>query len=317
MSEAEKAEYGGPVRQDFAITMQDGIVIRGHDYGDRLSSNMPLVCLPGLTRSVRDFHEIAVKLSKSSKNPRRVITMDYRGRGRSDYDKTWENYNPLVESNDILATLTGLGLHKAAFLGTSRGGINTMLLGTMRPGLLAGAILHDIGPEIDLTGLVKIKGYVTRMPQPKNWLEAALIIKTIQKASFPNNTEEDWMEAAKQTFRDENGRPVIDYDSALMKTLASITVTSAAPNLTPQFLSLRNVPLLAIRGALSDILSAETFRTMDKLHPTMLGLTVPDQGHVPSLQTPQVFAAIESFLQGLDPKKPRRTRTKAASTTTS
>lgn len=286
--------------QDFSCTTLDGLTIRGRDYGDRFSPNLPLVCLPGLTRSTRDFEEIATVISADTEAPRRVLALDYRGRGQSDYDDDWQNYNPLTEANDILNAISAAGLNDVAILGTSRGGIIAMMLGVIRPGILKGIILHDIGPTIDVTGLIKIKNYLTQMPNPRNWQDAANVLKTVHKGSFPNYQDDDWAKAARLTFADKDGMPVIDFDQNLIKTLASISPDAESPNLWPQFMSLRSKPLLVVRGGTSDLFARQTLEAMDAAHPTMKSVTVPNEGHVPNLMNEKVLHAIKIFLEGLD-----------------
>jgi len=296
MALAESAD----IWKEFSCRTMDDLTIRGRDYGDRLSSNVPLVCLPGLTRSTRDFDAIATLLSQDESAPRRVLTLDYRGRGRSDYDRDWTNYSPLIEAQDVLNAIVAAGLKDVAILGTSRGGIIAMLLGSMRPGILSGVILHDIGPVIDLTGLLKIKNYVTHMPTPRSWQDAADIMQSVHKSSFPNYTADDWRRAARLTFRDKDGMPAIDFDPALAKILATVSPDDQSPNLWPQFLSLRSKPLLVIRGGISDLLTQETLEKMDRAHPTMQSVTVPDEGHVPNLMDRTVIMAIRKLLAQLD-----------------
>ncbi|MEO1066006.1 MAG: alpha/beta hydrolase [Pseudomonadota bacterium] len=286
--------------QDFSFTTLDGLTLRGRDYGSRLLDTMPVVCLPGLTRSTRDFDEIATILSTDPETPRRVLALDYRGRGRSDYDPNWKNYNPLTEAGDVLNAIVAAGLQDVAILGTSRGGIIAMLLGSLRPGILRGVVLHDIGPEIDVTGLMKIKSYVSRMPTPESWDDAADILKTVHKGSFPDYGADDWARAARLTFADDNGHPVIDFDKGLIKTLDSLSPDDAPPTLWPQFMSLRSKPLLVIRGGTSDLLSEKTVETMDRAHPEMRRVTVRNEGHVPSLTRPEVSAALKDFFASLD-----------------
>ena len=286
--------------REFSYRTMDDLTIRGYDYGDRLSSNVPLVCLPGLTRSTRDFEEIADLLSQDEEEPRRVLTLDYRGRGRSDYDRNWTNYNILVEAQDILNAIVAAGLKDVAILGTSRGGIIAMLLGTMRPGIISGVILHDIGPQIDVTGLLKIKNYVTHMPSPRNWEDAADVLRAVHKSSFPNYTDQDWARAARLTFKKEDGLPQIDFDPTLAKILSAITADDPPPNLWPQFISLRSKPMLVIRGGTSDLLSQEALETMDRAHPTMRSITVPHEGHVPNLMNEAVIYEIKTLLSKLD-----------------
>lgn len=291
---------GADIWREFSCRTMDDLTIRGRDYGNRLSDTMPLVCLPGLTRSTRDFDALATLISQDSDAPRRVLTLDYRGRGRSDYDPNWKNYHPLTEAQDVLNAITAAGLRDVAILGTSRGGIIAMLLGALRPGILKGVILHDIGPTIDVTGLIKIKNYVSQMPQPRNWQDAADIMRTVHRGSFPNNNDEDWMQAARLTFADRNGAPVLDFDPGLIKTLEAISADDPPPDLWPQFMSLRAKPLLVIRGGISDLFSQATLDMMDRAHPTLKSVVVPDQGHVPSLLYPPALEAIFAFLKALD-----------------
>lgn len=288
------------VWREFSCRTMDDLTIRGRDYGDRLSGNMPLVCLPGLTRSTRDFDALATLLSQDSEAPRRVLTLDYRGRGRSDYDPDWTHYNPLTEAQDVLNAIAAAGLKDVAILGTSRGGIIAMLLGSMRPGILAGVILHDIGPSIDVTGLLKIKNYISNMPIPRSWDDAADILRTVHKGSFPNHRDEDWKRAARLTFAEREGKPAIDFDPALAKTLASVSADDRPPDLWPQFMSLRAKPLLVVRGETSDLLSEKTLETMDRAHPTMRSVTVAGEGHVPNLMNDAVVAAIKALLRDID-----------------
>lgn len=288
------------VWREFSCTTLDGLTIRGRDYGARSADNIPLVCLPGLTRSTRDFDEIATIISQDPDAPRRVLSLDYRGRGQSDYDQNWKNYSPTVEANDILNSISAAGMTDVSILGTSRGGIIAMLLGSLRPGILKGVMLHDIGPSIDITGLIKIKTYLSRMPTPQNWQDAAEILRTVHKGSFPGFQDDDWQRAARLTFAERNGKPFIDFDKNLIKTLDNISPDSVTPNLWPQFLSLRSIPLLTIKGGISDLLSAKTLELMDRAHPTMKSVTVNNEGHVPSLMGDETRAAIKAHLREVD-----------------
>ena len=303
IKDQEPMTKSNDIWREFSCRTMDDLTIRGRDYGDRLSANIPLVCLPGLTRSTRDFDALATYISHDEERPRRVLALDYRGRGQSDYDPDWTNYNPLTEAQDILNAVTAAGLTEFALLGTSRGGMIAMLLGALRPTVLSGVILHDIGPTLDLTGLLKIKNYISNMPKPRNWRDAADIMKTVHKSSFPQYTDDDWQKAAHLTFADKQGQPVIDFDPALINTLQSISADDKSPDLWPQFLSLRAKPLLVIRGGRSDLFSAETLETMDRAHPTMKSVTVQDEGHVPNLMHPPVVAAIRALLAELDARQ--------------
>jgi len=231
--------------KDVFTTSKDGLKLYARDYGDRLSPLTPVVCLPGLTRNSKDFHELAVHLSPR----RRVLCLDYRGRGRSDYDRNYENYTPLIEASDTLDVMTAAGISHAIFVGTSRGGILAMIMAVLRPTALKGVVLNDIGAEIAIEGILRIAGYVGNMPGPKNWNEAVLTLKKIALAHFPTLPEDEWITFARNTFRDENGKPKIDYDPALRHTLPKIISSSDAkiPPLWPYFNALKNIPTLVVR----------------------------------------------------------------------
>jgi pimeloyl-ACP methyl ester carboxylesterase len=257
---------------------------------------MPVICLPGLTRNARDFHELALHLSRDARQPRKVVAFDYRGRGRSDYDRDWHNYNVTVEAGDVAIGLVALGLESGAFIGTSRGGLVIFLLAAMAPRAIKAAILNDIGPVIEGAGLAQIRAYVERAPRPKSFEEAASILKAAQGAAFPALSEDDWQRMAGAVYREEKGRPVADFDPALVKTLKGIDLSKPLPVFWPQFLGLKAVPMMAIRGANSMLLSAETLETMKKHHPRLETLTVEGQGHAPLLETGVLPSRIEAFL---------------------
>ena len=193
------------------VTAPDGLRLHVRRYGER-GRGLPIVCLPGLTRNGSDFHELATALTADATQPRLVITIDLRGRGRSDHDRNPENYSFPVELADVLAVITALEIGPAIFLGTSRGGILTMLLGAARPAAIAGVILNDIGPVIDSKGLVRIKGYAGKLPAPRSFTEGAEILRRLGDAQFPGLSPESWLRQAQQVWRQENGALVLSYD---------------------------------------------------------------------------------------------------------
>src|SRR5262252_11021456 len=187
-----RADGGGPAAgRSVFVTAQDGLRLHARAYGARASSALPIVCLPGLARTAADFADLALVLL--SDRERLVLALDYRGRGKSDYDPNPANYNLHVELADLLAVLTALGIGRAAFIGTSRGGILTMLLAVARPTAIAGCVLNDIGPVIELEGLIRIKGYVGKLPQPRNFEDAAEILRRLFHNQFPKLGHEDWL----------------------------------------------------------------------------------------------------------------------------
>ena len=152
---------------DLFVSAADGLRLFARDYGPRTGTALAVVCLPGLARTCADFHELALSLSQDGKPSRRVLALDYRGRGRSEYDRDWRNYDLKVELADVLAVLTAASIEEAMFVGTSRGGLLTMALSAARPALLRGAVLNDIGPVIEGRGLARIRGYVGKLPAPR------------------------------------------------------------------------------------------------------------------------------------------------------
>jgi len=277
------------------VTAPDGLRLHVRRYGER-GRGLPIVCLPGLTRNGSDFHELATALTADATQPRLVITIDSRGRGHSDHDRNPENYSFPVELADVLAVITALEIGPAIFLGTSRGGILTMLLGAARPAAIAGVILNDIGPVIETKGLVRIKGYAGKLPAPRNFTEGAEILRRLGDAQFPGLPPESWLRQAKQTWRQENGALVLSYDPKLSKTLESVDVERPLPALWPQFDSLARVPLMIVHGGNSDILTAATIDAMRARRLDIDVLEVPNQGHAPLLAEPEVIARIAAFV---------------------
>jgi pimeloyl-ACP methyl ester carboxylesterase len=271
-------ENGAP--KSVFVTAQDGLRLHVREYGSHTSPALPVVCLPGLARTVADFDALAPALT-NGRPARRVIAIDSRGRGKSDYDSNPENYNLAVELGDVVTVLTALEIGAAVFVGSSRGGILTMLLGVAHPTAIAGAVLHDIGPVIEPKGLARIKSYVGKLPQPRSFAEGAEILRRLFDAQFPKFTAEQWLAAAQRTWKTEDGELVPTYDVRLARTLAEFDIERPLPPLWNEFDALARVPILVIRGANSDILSAATVTAMRARHPDMETIEVADQGHVP------------------------------------
>ena len=274
----------------------DGLRLHARCYGMRGNRAKPVVCLPGLTRTAADFEPLAERLSAPG---RRVIALDYRGRGLSAYDPNPANYNVQVELGDALTVLDALDVRSAIFIGTSRGGILTMVLAGLRPQAVAAAILNDIGPVIELSGLLRIKSYVGKLPAPGNYADAAGLLRDVFAAQFPKLSNEDWLGSAHRAFKQENDGLVPTYDVKIAETLKDIGPETIVPDLWPQLDALAQVPVMVIRGALSDLLSAETVEAMKARHPDMRVAEVPDQGHAPLLQDEPTLAAIEQFIHAV------------------
>ena len=215
------------------VRASDGLTLHVRVYGAAPDRAWPVVCLPGLTRNAQDFHTLARLLATHPERPRRVLALDYRGRGLSARDPDWRNYDIQVEMNDVLALLAALGVGEAAFVGTSRGGLITMALAAARPALLKAVVLNDIGPVIDGKGLIRIRGYVGKLPKPKSWDEAIDALQRLQGAQFPGLDREGWMVArppetwhrAPPTGTAGSSR----YDRPCMKTFESRPISNARP----------------------------------------------------------------------------------------
>jgi pimeloyl-ACP methyl ester carboxylesterase len=283
------------------VTAQDGLRLHVREYGARTAARLPAVCLPGLARTGADFETLATALASDPRAPRRVLVLDLRGRGRSDYDRNPKNYNVQVELGDVLAVLTALAVDQAIFVGTSRGGILTMLLAVARPTALAGCVLNDIGPVIEIKGLMRIKSYVGKLPRVASLHEGADVLRRLFAGQFPNLSDDDWVAFARRTFKDLEGRIVPDYDVRLGQTLAD--PDRPPPALWKEFDALALVPLLVIRGGNSDILSPETVAAMQARHPAMEAVEVPDQGHAPLLSDPALVARIAGFAESCDTRR--------------
>ena len=281
---------------DFFYPSADGLKLHARIYGEANTDAWPVVCLPGLTRNARDFHELALYLSSNVERPRKVVAFDYRGRGQSDHDPDIGHYNVGAEAGDVLAGLSALGIEQAAFVGTSRGGLIIHVLGALKPEVLKAIVLNDIGPVIEVEGLAHIRSYLDRAPKPKTFAEAVAAQRRVHGADFPALTDADWERMVTAICRETEAGWMPDFDSALVDTLAGIDFSKPMPNLWPQFDALAAVPLLAIRGANSKLLSTATLEEMRRRHPGMETITVEGQGHAPFLETGDLPGKIAAFL---------------------
>lgn len=276
------------------IAAADGLSLYCREYlpkGEVPAAAPAVLCVPGLTRNCRDFESLALWLSTTH----RVLTPDLRGRGRSDYDPDPRRYQPLTYVGDIATMLQALGVRRVFWIGTSLGGLLAMLMASMRPGLLAGAVLNDVGPEIDPAGAARIAGYVGRLPPVRSWEDAAAQARLVNGVALPDFTDADWMRFARCAYRDDGtGRPVVDMDPRIGDAVRE--AAGPAPDLWPMFRALLPVPTLAIRGASSDILSAATLARMCEIKPDLETLVLEGRGHAPTLDEPACRAAIAALL---------------------
>jgi pimeloyl-ACP methyl ester carboxylesterase len=284
----------------FEYRSTDGLLLAGRKYGWEHQDALPAVCLPGLTRNAADFHELALYLSESPFAPRRVLCLDYRGRGMSQHDRNWRNYNIMTEAEDVANGMVAAGISSAAIIGTSRGGLICLVLGATRPALLRAVILNDVGPEVNPQGLARIKNYVGQSRDYANWQQAIDAVRTIGAPQFPDWPESMWQKQARLLFEEKGSKVVRRYDGRIVKSLASVDLDNPLPAMWPQFAGLTTVPMLVIRGANSDILTVDTFDRMREAHPDLTAIVVPGQGHAPDLGGEQIREQISRFIQRVE-----------------
>lgn len=274
------------------VSARDGLKLHLRDYGPLAATALPVVCLPGLARTSADFHELALALATDETAPRRVLGLDYRGRGLSEYDRDWKNYDIRIELDDVMQVLVATGIDEAVFVGTSRGGLLTMALAVARPAAIRGVVFNDVGPVIDARGLLRIRGYVGKLPAPRSFREGAEILKRLSDQQFPALDDADWELMARRTWTDRGGALKPDYDIKLLKGLEELDLEAPLPVLWPYFDALKAVPMLAIRGANSDLLEEKTLHEMAERHPDCEIHAVPGQGHAPLLGSKDMIRRI-------------------------
>jgi pimeloyl-ACP methyl ester carboxylesterase len=269
----------------------DGLRLYYRDYAPEAPGRLPVLCLPGLTRNSRDFEHVALRLRRE----RRVLCADLRGRGRSQHDPNWHNYQPGTYLGDLGRLLDHAGVERCIFFGTSLGGILTMLTAATQPQRVAAAILNDIGPEVDPAGLARIASYVGRYPPARTWPEAVATVRSTYEIALPDLTDEQWADYARRSYSDVDGVPRLDMDPNIGEAVRAAPA-AAAPDLWSVFAALASVPTLVLRGASSDILSSATLERMQAAKPDLARVEVPNRGHVPLLDEPEAVAAIDAFL---------------------
>jgi len=279
-------------------TSDDGLELYYRDYegAEGSAERTPVICLHGLTRNSRDSANLAERMAGQG---RRVIVPEMRGRGFSAYSPDSSTYTPPQYIADVEKLLSELGIDRFISIGTSMGGLMTMMLAAAKPGRLIGLVMNDIGPEVDPAGLTRIGGYVGHGRSYPTWMHAARSLQSVHGDAFPDWDLDQWLEMAKRTLvLSQNGRISYDYDMAIAEPFAE--PGNAAPdNLWLSYEALRDVPMVLVRGELSDLLSVETVKQMGVRNPAMKLVTVPRMGHAPTLDEPEVLVAIDELLAGL------------------
>ncbi|PKP82090.1 MAG: alpha/beta hydrolase [Alphaproteobacteria bacterium HGW-Alphaproteobacteria-18] len=288
-----------PDGTDISWTSADGLTLYAKAYGPE-DARLTILCLHGLTRNHQDFEPMIAALPRHH----RYVAVDVRGRGRSAYDPQPENYKPPVYAKDMFALLDKLGVQRAALIGTSMGGLISLLMIRAAPKRVSGIVLNDVGPVVEKSGLARIASYAGKVAPVTDWDSAAAAVKTLQGAAFPDMPEARWMDFARRTYKElPSGEVVLAYDPNIARSLGKVKpgpVTNFV--LWRLFGASRKAPLLIVRGETSDILSGDTAEKMARRHPDAQLATVPRVGHAPILDEPEAVAAISDFLSRLETK---------------
>lgn len=270
---------------------KDGLRLHYRDYPGR-EDRPPILCIPGLTRNARDFAHVADRLAGEW----RLICVELRGRGDSAYAKDANTYTPLTYLQDLEALIAELGLTRFVAFGTSLGGLLTMFLSVTGPDRFAGALLNDIGPVVEPVGIAHIRSYVGKGATFPTWLHAARALGETNGAYFPDYAVEDWLRIAKRICRlNAQGRIVFDYDMKIAEPFRA-PGGDGVIDMWPAFESLRGVPTLLLRGALSTLLGETAVVEMAERHPKLEVVVIPRVGHAPALDEPESEAAIDRLL---------------------
>jgi pimeloyl-ACP methyl ester carboxylesterase len=283
--------------EERVIATVDGLALYARDYAPLLpETGLPVICLHGLTRNSRDFEVIAPRIAALG---RRVVAPDMRGRGKSANDPDPAHYVPAVYAQDVLALMDKLEIAEAVFIGTSMGGLITMMLATVAPDRIAASVLNDVGPKLDASGLARIASYVGHVQPVADWAAAAEAVRAIAAPVYPERLDDDafWLAFARRTFRElEDGRVQADYDPHIALAFADFDSDAPPPDLTPLFQALAAKPMLSVRGALSDLFGEDVLTLMRELKPDLATATVDDVGHAPMLDEPEAWDAVLDFL---------------------
>lgn len=283
---------------DLWYRSNDGLRLYARDYPCRdKTAQQPatVLCMHGLTRNSADFSGLANHLSHRY----RVLSVDQRGRGRSDYDSVMENYTPLTYVQDMFTLLDRMEIEKVILIGTSMGGLMSFLMSAIQPQRIRAMVINDIGPEIDPQGLARIKSYVGKSAPVTNWKEAVTQCREINSGAFPDFTDEQWQEFARGVYREVDGIPLLAYDPAISRAVDEGGSGAVPPDLWGVFESIAAIPMLLIRGEHSDILARACVDKMRARKPDLSYAEIPQRGHAPTLDEPPSRAAIDLFLRQL------------------
>jgi len=269
----------------------DGLKLFFRDFGSQ-NDGTPIICLPGLTRNSRDFDDLASYMS----DRRRVLTIDFRGRVFSEHDPNWQNYHPLTYVADVWTLLDSLNISKVIVIGTSLGGLCAMVMAAQHSDRVAGAVMNDIGPEINPAGLERVQEYTGRLTPVSSWAEAAAQTKDIYGHWLPGLSDDDFMALARRGYREnDDGVPQLDIDANIGRAIREVGAQKGDP--WALFDALNEKPVTLLWGGMSDILTGDIVDKMKARKPDLEVVAVANRGHVPLLDEPECLAAIDSFIE--------------------
>lgn len=281
---------------DYWYESADGLRLYARDYPGPGGDALPALCMHGLSRNAADFAGLAAHLARE----RRVIVVDQRGRGRSAWDPTPANYTPAVYVEDMFKLLDELGLDRVVLIGTSMGGLMSFLMAARAPQRFAGMVINDIGPVIDPAGLARVQGDIGKSAPVSNWEEAAAEARRINGLAFPDYGDAEWLAFARNLYVEDGGVPVLAHDPAIAEPMKKPQETGAVPpDPWPVFDAAAAVPMLLIRGELSDILAPDCVAEMRARDEDLVVVEVPRVGHAPMLTEPAALTGIDRFLSDL------------------
>jgi pimeloyl-ACP methyl ester carboxylesterase len=283
--------------EDLWFESGDGLRLHARDYAAPGADAGTLLCMHGLSRNAADFEPLAERYGDRW----RLVVPEQRGRGRSAHDPDPSRYQVGTYVRDTLTLVDELRLERPVAVGTSMGGLMTAFLAAARPGLFRAAVINDIGPVVEATGLARIRSYVGRSAPVRTWAEAVAQVRAANGDAFPDLDGPDWETFTRRLYVEdpESGVPVPAYDPAIAQPLNQEPDSAVPPDLWSVFDALAGVPVLLLRGERSDILGADTAAALVARLPQATLVEVPRVGHAPTLAEPVVQQALDRFLAAL------------------
>jgi pimeloyl-ACP methyl ester carboxylesterase len=268
------------------VAARDGLMLNALDWpGD--PARTPLLCLTGICRTAWDYEAVAERHA----GKRRVVALDYMGHGDSARAPDVSRYRPDRALADVLDVCAALYVPRAAVVGTSFGGLMAMLLSLLRPAMLRGVLLNDIGPRIDPQGLALVSGFAGHDPGFASLEEAVSYLRSIMPR-IPLPDEDAWLHFAALTYkRDEDGRLHPRWDTRLARSMEA-----GGGGFGAVFRGLRPIPTALVWAEASEFLAADTVRAMVRDKPDLELISLPGAGHAPTLSELELVRPVDAFL---------------------